>query len=216
MYQWLATVTKLFNGTMGIPYETAQPYIACSQMTAEISERGDSWTQPGFCGAVNLTCSYMDIAWTCDTFPQNGGTCTGLTSFPNATVVDYGWVHGAHSMMKEILHRGQISMGSDAELILNYTGGIVTSHGNGIDHVIEVVGWGTDPVEGKHWHVRNSCGEYWGEMVFVRVKFGALIVDKNCNWAVPGSFTTQGNPPKPCYEYGSNCAPVGDDTGPQA
>ena len=35
------------------------------------------------------------------------------------------------------------------------------------DHVVSVVGWGTDADEGLYWLVRNSWGENWGEQVSV-------------------------------------------------
>jgi len=73
------------------------------------------------------------------------------------------------------------------------------------------VGWGTDPVQGKFWYVRNSWGEYWGEMGWFRVKFGALKVEEDCTWAVPGPFTTLGHDSKRCFEDGSNCALVAGD-----
>merc|ERR1711862_165099 len=46
-----------------------------------------------------------------------------------------------------------------------------------------------DETEGSYWNVRNSWGEFWGEMGYVRVAFGALNVEDGCAWAVPGEFT---------------------------
>merc|ERR550514_2613426 len=96
-------------------------------------------------------------------------------------------------MMKEIYARGPIACGVDANLILNYTGGIVTAKGAEVDHAISVVGWGTDPKEGQYWIVRNSWGEYWGEMGYFRAKFGSLQLEQQCSWAVVESFTVEGN-----------------------
>lgn len=59
-------------------------------------------------------------------------------------------------MQKEIMARGPISCGIDAQPILEYTGGIFKGAGMGIDHVISVVGWGTENGE-SYWIVRNSC-----------------------------------------------------------
>lgn len=39
--------------------------------------------------------------------------------------------------------------------------------------------------------VRNSWGEYWGEGGWFRLKRGEnqLLLESNCAWAVPGSWT---------------------------
>merc|ERR1712178_186205 len=111
------------------------------------------------------------------------------SSYPNATISDYGSISGKSAMMKEIYSRGPIACGIDANPLLNYESGIVKEEGEGIDHVVSVVGWGTDSTDGFYWQVRNSWGEYWGEMGYVRVGFGSLGVEDGCNWAVPDDFT---------------------------
>ena len=39
-------------------------------------------------------------------------------------------------------------------------------------------------------------------MGYFRAKFGSLMLEEQCSWAVPGEFTTKNYP---CYEDGSNC-----------
>merc|ERR1711937_472402 len=104
--------------------------------------------------------------------------------------------------------------------IEKYTGGIASDAGSGIDHVVSVVGWGSSSAEEKaagapdqYWIVRNSWGEYWGEMGYVRVAKGnnALFLESQCAWAVPDTFTAwdptgvSAAPNFPCFEDGTNC-----------
>lgn len=110
-------------------------------------------------------------------------------------------------MAKEIYARGPIACGIDASQILTYTGGIASQPSDSIDHVISVVGWGTEGSK-EYWIVRNSWGEYWGEMGYVRVEKGknALALESGCTWAVPKTFTAPENSNQVhCYEDGSNC-----------
>lgn len=189
-YQW---IYELANKTgSGIAYATSNPYMACSWDSDE-----------GFCGNTSWECIPENIARNCDTLTQYGGVCTGLSHYPNATIAEYGSIWGAQAMMAEVLHRGPIACGIDASPLVNYTGGIITDPGQWSNHVVSVVGWGTDRKLGKYWIARNSWGEYWGELGFFRVQFGALVIEEFCSWATPGNFTVKNYP---CYEDGSNCA----------
>eukprot|EP00929_Paragymnodinium_shiwhaense_P032370 TRINITY_DN17948_c1_g4_i1.p2 TRINITY_DN17948_c1_g4~~TRINITY_DN17948_c1_g4_i1.p2 ORF type:complete len:337 (+),score=92.49 TRINITY_DN17948_c1_g4_i1:72-1082(+) len=191
-YQWLKEASEKGSG---ISYETAQPYLACSPDSDD-----------GFCSHVDTSCKPTNVARTCGSFSAEGGPCTGLSSFPNATISDYGSISGKDAMMKEIFARGPISCGIDANPLLNYESGVIKTKGEGVDHVISVVGWGTDPTDGFYWIVRNSWGEYWGEMGYVRVAAGALLVEDQCAWAVPKSFTAaEFNNQVHCHEGGDNC-----------
>jgi cathepsin X len=192
VYSWLKEASA--SGT-GISYETSNPYLACSSESSE-----------GFCAKVDTSCNTMNIARTCSTFTSNGGKCVGLTSFPNATISAYGSVRGAANMQQEIYSNGPISCGIDASQILQYTTGISSAKGTGIDHVISVVGWGNENGQ-DYWIVRNSWGEYWGEMGYLRVALGndALNLEEDCAWATVEGFTTADNMVH-CYEDGSNCA----------
>merc|ERR1711871_1604784 len=188
-YQWLSNYPK------GISYETSNPYMACSSESKE-----------GLCPAGDWSCTKINEARTCSTFPP-AGTCRPIVKYPSATISDYGSISGAEAMQKEIYSRGPISCGIDAGPILNYTTGVSSLAGEYVDHVVSVVGWGLDAGSGKkYWSVRNSWGEYWGEMGYIRVEMGhnALHLEDQCAWAVPDTFTTEANQVH-CFEGGENC-----------
>jgi cathepsin X len=196
-YQWLHGISKRTGS--GISYDTSNPYMACSSESTE-----------GICKAVKWDCTDENVARTCSTFPPSG-FCGPIKKYPNATISQYGSVEGADNMAKEIYARGPISCGIDASPILKYTGGIASMAGEMVDHVISIVGWGKDQASGKqYWIVRNSWGEFWGEMGYIRVEKGnnALQLESQCAWAVPDKFTggyldTASN--TRCFEDGTNC-----------
>merc|ERR1711988_1752206 len=87
-YQWISQLSE--KGT-GIAYETENPYLACSSESSEGICKGNS---------KEFKCTAKNIARTCSTFTDMGGKCVGLTSYPNATISDYGPVSGADKMAK--------------------------------------------------------------------------------------------------------------------
>jgi len=190
VYQWIHKMSQ--DTGSGVSYETSQPYMACSSENEE-----------GMCAYGDWTCNALNVARTCGTF---GVECVGLNHYPNATVAEYGSISGPSSMQKEIYKRGPIACTIAADDIRDYEGGIATG-GGWTDHVVSVVGWGTDVEEGLYWIVRNSWGEFWGENGYVRVKSGALALEDSCAWAVPGEFTApEKNNQYHCHEDGANCA----------
>lgn len=173
-----------------VPYETCQIYQACSHDSKE-----------GFCSSVDWTCKPENICRTCSTFTEEGGKCVGVKHFPNATIDEYGTVSGADAMKSEIYERGPIACGVNADPLTEYTKGIYDdpTSSREINHIVSIVGW-----EKNAWIVRNSWGEYWGELGYFRVKMGQnqLGIESSCSWATPGRWTEHNYP---CFEDGSNC-----------
>lgn len=144
-----------------------------------------------------------------------GGACTEIDYFPNATVAEYGLIDfdpddnesNCHKIMAEIYSRGPVAATINAEPIVRYAGGIFTddSFDQQTNHIVSIVGWGTDVATGtKFWIIRNSWGQYWGEMGYMRVEMGKnlLGIEGEVAWATPGSYTVNNFP---CYENGENC-----------
>jgi len=91
--------------------------------------------------------------------------------------------------MAEIYARGPVAAGIDATVLETYTGGIITTTTPAnIDHIIEIVGFGTDEATGvDYWIGRNSWGQYWGETGWFRLIRGqnALGIESMVAWATP-------------------------------
>lgn len=136
-----------------IPFDTCQPYLACSHDSNE-----------GFCPHVDTTCHAANICRTCDA----DGSCRAVESFPNATISEYGvYKHVPLSQIEfilkaEIYLRGPVKASVDAVPLVNYTGGVLwdapayrsTTH----NHGVSIIGWGTSPEhdDKQYWIVRNS------------------------------------------------------------
>ena len=79
-----------------MPFDTCQPYLACSDESTE-----------GLCEHFNTTSKKENIFRTCDTFGGMGGKCTEIDYFSNATVAEYGVVdQDMDKIMTEIYTRG--------------------------------------------------------------------------------------------------------------
>jgi cathepsin X len=185
-YAW---IKKQSDKGLGLPVESCMNYEAVDGKAAFDVNSHPS----GSC----MTCSTFDVP------------CAEVKYYPNATVTEYGTVSGEQEMMNEIYARGPIGCGVNAVPILNYTGGVFMHTDqprfNSVDHEVAVVGWGVDENGVKYWDMRNSWGEYWGEMGWARVErsseYDTLKLQSSCDWAVGGYSVTN----TPCGEDGSFC-----------
>ncbi len=186
---------QFVHDTGFVPFDTCLPYEACSAESTE-----------GNCAkGGDYTCTAMNTCRTCSTFAEYGGFCSALSTFPNATVAEYGMISGEDAIMAEIYARGPVSAGIDADGLRAYVGGIYTDTPDfEINHIVSIVGWGTSDDGTKYWVVRNSWGQYWGEMGFFRIIRGvnSLGIEDEVAWATPGTWTHINYA---CYEDGSNC-----------
>lgn len=194
-----ATAVYEFIKKVGsIPYESCLNYIACSYDSDE-----------GFCSSVDSTCIPKNTCRTCNRMTKRGGKCTEIYPYPNATVLEYGELSGDVDAIKaEVFTRGPVAAAINGKPIHDYKSGIVRDSGNPedkkISHIVSIVGWGTEKNGNQYWIVRNSWGEYWGEMGFFKIEMGvnALGIESLISWATPGVFTDHNFP---CFENGSNC-----------
>ncbi|KAL7442107.1 hypothetical protein ACHAXH_006643 [Discostella pseudostelligera] len=189
-----------------VPFDTCQPYIACSSDSKE-----------GFCEHVDTTCSALNTCRTCSKFKDDGGDCKALKYYPNATVAEYGILNHnttkdsadrVNKIKMEIYARGPVAANINGKPLHDFMGGKIyddDTASRDTTHVISIVGWGVEEEDGKeYWIIRNSWGSYWAEGGFFRVEMGKNIlgVEEKISWATPGSWTEKN---VPCSEDGTIC-----------
>jgi len=179
-----------------VPYDTCQPYLACSSDSAE-----------GFCPSIDTSCNLINTCRTCSAFLATiDFRCKAISHFPNATIAEYGTIQrDVHQIKAEIFARGPVAAEVNGKALHNYTGGVFTDQNSSEKptHIVSIVGWSVDNDGIEHWIVRNSWGQYWGEMGFFRIQLGLnlLGIEKKISWAIPGSYSEADFP----CENGKDC-----------
>jgi len=75
-------------------------------------------------------------------------------------------------LMIAVAHIGPIAISVDASSWSNYESGVYNGCNQSnpdIDHAVQLVGYGTDPIRGDYWLVRNSWSPAWGEDGYIRL-----------------------------------------------
>ena len=129
----------------------------------------------------------MPSEWTYPYLSGTGkaGTCHGTTPFPpehphSGSVMNAANITGHvvvpsnnyNAMMTAIATMGPLAISVDAGAWHDYSGGVFTggNHTNPtLDHLVQLVGYGTDPQHGDYWLVRNSWTPLWGEEGYIRL-----------------------------------------------
>jgi len=110
-----------------------------------------------------------------------GATLIGYIDLPTGNEND---------LKTAVATQGPISVGVDAakSSFLHYQGGIYFEKdcdSVNLNHGMLVVGYGSDPVHGDYWIVKNSFGTDWGEQGYIRM---ARNRDNNCGIATKASY----------------------------
>mmetsp|Transcript_145225 Transcript_145225/g.368523 ORF Transcript_145225/g.368523 Transcript_145225/m.368523 type:complete len:684 (+) Transcript_145225:115-2166(+) len=161
------SVYRFIHKSGGIPDETCQPYSATGHDTGR-------------------HCEAEDVCRTCD---EEG--CRAASDYEVYGIEEYGTVSGEDQMKAE-LQRGPLACAiSTPKAFIDFLGWDIyedKTHENQIDHIISVVGYGSE--DGKdYWIVRNSWGTYWGYYGWARVARGKnnIMIETDCAWATPSN-----------------------------
>merc|ERR1712002_13490 len=78
------------------------------------------------------------------------------------------------AVMNHLANVGPLAVAVDASYWGGYSSGVFSgcsfSENIGLNHAVQLVGYGTDPAEGDYWIVRNSWGTRWGEDGYIRLQ----------------------------------------------
>lgn len=143
------------GGCQGSIPEVAFNYVQLYGMTTE-------WQMPytSYSGA-NGKCLYNITA----DLKQQEITISGYQKLPPN---DY------NAVLHAVATIGPLAVNVQANTWRDYEGGVFNGCSNysnvDLDHVVQLVGYGTDPHGGDYWLVRNSWDVTWGEAGYIRLK----------------------------------------------
>jgi cathepsin F/cysteine peptidase B len=102
------------------------------------------------------------------------GTCAFNKADVVATVTGSSSISGESGLYSQTSSAsgGPVSVCVDASSWSSYSGGVLTSCGNNVDHCVQLTGYANYGENGSYWIVRNSWGEDWGESGFIWVEIG--------------------------------------------
>lgn len=103
-------------------------------------------------------------------------TCPSDLSSAIVTVQDFRMLPSNNLMAvkKHLAKVGPLAVNLDSSHFRLYTGGVFAGcdydQDIDINHVVQLVGYGTDLELGDYWLIRNSWGPEWGENGFIRIQ----------------------------------------------
>jgi cathepsin L len=118
--------------------------------------------------------------WTYPYLSYWGGNSSGICYFNSTGATPPGAsIQGFQSLPSNQyapviaqLQKGPLAVNVDASAWGEYESGVFTGCNNSapdIDHVVQLVGYGTDAKHGDYWLVRNSWSPAWGEDGYIRI-----------------------------------------------
>ncbi|GMI59682.1 hypothetical protein ScalyP_jg11878 [Parmales sp. scaly parma] len=140
------------GGCMGSIPELAYDYLIGAGGYAE------EWSYPyiSYQGDTNGTCAEA---------PELKAGIGGYVKLPE---------NDAASVMSALVNVGPLAINVDASTWHNYEGGVFEGcsfdEDMDLDHVVVLVGYGTDDKLGNYWTVRNSWSPTWGEEGYIRLR----------------------------------------------
>lgn len=154
-----------------------QQVVSCDKVDAGCNGgwMDDAYTFVKGNGGITTTASYpytsgtSGATGTCKTTGYTNIATTAPKSFTDVTVNNVVALQTAVAQQPVA-----IAIQANQVAFQSYSSGVLTGRcGQRLDHGVVVVGYGTDPVGGDYWKVRNSWGTGWGEKGYIRIERSA-------------------------------------------
>eukprot|EP00697_Spironema_sp_BW2_P002412 gnl/Spiro4/13222_TR7018_c0_g1_i1.p1 gnl/Spiro4/13222_TR7018_c0_g1~~gnl/Spiro4/13222_TR7018_c0_g1_i1.p1 ORF type:complete len:386 (+),score=83.69 gnl/Spiro4/13222_TR7018_c0_g1_i1:38-1159(+) len=169
------------GGCGGSVPELAFDYISQNGMASE-------WTYPyQSYNGTTLPCTYNNTSKGTPAVATVGGYVK-LATNSYAAVID------------ALANTGPLAVNVQADLWHHYSGGVFDGCSNmsniDINHVVQLVGYGTDQATGKdYWLVRNSWSATWGELGYIRLERSSVLSECGVDASPADGTGCQGGPP---------------------
>jgi len=99
------------------------------------------------------------------------GTCLFDSKKVAVKITGYKAVKTGEANLEAALNQGPVSICLAATKFQSYTGGILSTCDNNVDHCVQGVGYDFNG-DSPYWIVRNSWGTGWGERGYIRIAKG--------------------------------------------
>jgi cysteine peptidase B len=121
---------------------------------------------------------------TLSTYPYTAGegesgSCQFNQQNVGATVSAYQSIDGETGLYQQTstASGGPVSVCVDASSWQDYSGGVLSTCGEDVDHCVQLTGYANYGQTGSYWIVRNSWGTDWGQSGYIWVAIGQNLCD---------------------------------------
>jgi len=206
---WAFATTSVVESCIAIEKNIPPPDLSDQQLQDCLFDKKCSPGGGG--GAVGIDwVKDNGIAYTNDNYPYLKGD--GQCRFTNKRAHVSARIHGDNEdQLMNMLNRGPVLIGLNANPLLGYRGGVINDAGldRGRNHAVTVIGV-TNNCDGKSnecWIIKNQWGEGWGEGGYCRVAKGQRVIGLGDDSDMPTGCSGDGQAPPPPPHNNNNCPP---------
>jgi len=178
---WAFSATETIESQMaacgkGLPVLAPEQIVDCDTAGQDQGCNGGfpsgAYTYVQSAGGMDTESSYPYTAGE----SGEGGSCQFNAANVAAQITGYNSVSGESGLYTQISTNvpqgGPASICVDASSWQSYTGGVLTTCGNNVDHCVQLTGYANYNQNNAYWIVRNSWGSDWGQSGFIWVAIG--------------------------------------------